>query len=102
MYLEIRIDDLMAFVTDAVDAGVQAYIRETEPQSDSLNKAAAKKYVKKLGFAPYEIDKWVQEGLLHPVKAGDAQNSALRFSLAEIKKVISTLKLKKLINTQNN
>lgn len=96
--ITIEMKDLLAFVTQAVDAGVQSYIRSVEPSSDRINQADAKRYVKKMGFQPVMLRKWSDAHLITPVKVGDRQNSTVLYSLAEIKKVISTLKLKQMCN----
>lgn len=96
--MNIELKDLLAFVTQAVDAGVQTYIRSIEPASDRINQADAKKYVKKMGFQPVMLRKWSDARLLTPVKIGERQNSPVLYSLAEIKTVISSLKLKSMCN----
>lgn len=98
--MDIEIGDLLAFVTHAVDAGVQTYMRSVEPSADRITQADAKRFVKKMGFQPVMIRKWSDARLLTPVKTGDAQNAKVTYSLAEIKKVISSLKLKQMCNNQ--
>lgn len=96
--MNIELGDLLAFVTQAVDAGVQTYMRSVEPSADRINQADAKRFVKKMGFQPVMLRKWSDAHLLTPVKAGEAQNAPVMYSLAEIKKVISSLRLKQICN----
>ncbi|MCM1079576.1 MAG: hypothetical protein NC344_07755 [Bacteroidales bacterium] len=96
--MNITLDNLLRFVTQAVDAGVQQYIKSTEPAQDKIKQADAKRYIAKLGYQPSMLNKWVDANLLTPVKTGEAQNSAVWYSLADIKNVISTLKLKTICN----
>lgn len=96
--MNIELKDLLAFVTLAVDAGVQSYIRSVEPSSDRINQADAKKYIAKMGFQPVMLRKWSDAHLLTPVKVGERQNAPVVYSLAEIKTVISSLKLKSMCN----
>lgn len=88
----------MQFVSTAVDAGVQAYIKSVEPSQDRIKQADAKRYIAKLGFQPVMLIKWADAHLLTPVKVGEAQNSAVWYSLAEIKNVITSIQLKKICN----
>ena len=96
--MNIELKDLLAFVTLAVDAGVQSYIRSVEPSSDRINQADAKKYIARLGFKPVMLRKWSDAHLLTPMKLGERQNAPVIYSLAEIKAVISSVKLKTLCN----
>ncbi len=96
--MNIEMKDLFAFVAMAVDAGVQSYMRSVEPSSDCINQADAKKFVKKMGFQPVMLSKWSAARLITPVKVGERQNAPVMYSLAEIKKVISSLKLKNITN----
>ena len=96
--MNIELKDLLAFVTQAVDAGVQSYIRSVEPSSDRINQADAKKYIARLGFQPVMLRKWSDAHLLTPTKLGEWQNAPVIYSLAEIKAVISSVKLKTLCN----
>ena len=96
--MNISLQALMQFVSTAVDAGVQAYIKSVEPSQDRIKQADAKRYIAKLGFQPVMLSKWADAHLLTPVKVGEAQNSAVWYSLAEIKNVITSIQLKKICN----
>lgn len=96
--MNIEMKDLLQFVTLAVDAGVQSYMRSVEPLQDRIKLSEAKRYVSKLGFQPVMIRKWTDAQLLTPIKSGDRQNATVFYSLAEIKKLISSLRLKSITN----
>ena len=96
--MNIEMKDLLAFVTLAVDAGVQSYMRSVEPAQDRIKQSEAKRYVSRLGFQPVMLRKWTDAHLLTPIKAGDSQNASVFYSLAEIKKLISSLELKNITN----
>ena len=89
---------MLRFVELAVDAGVQRYCRSIEPEDDRVNQAYAKKYIARLGYRPVMLRRWVDNRLLTPVKVGDKQNSPVYYSLADIKTLLTTLKLKELTN----
>lgn len=96
--MNIELKDLLSFVTMAVDAGVQSYKKSVEPASDRVNQAGAKSYIKKMGFQPVMLQKWVDAHLLTPIKVGERQNAPVYYSMAEIKNVISSVKLKSMCN----
>lgn len=96
--MNIEIRDLLDFVTCAVDAGVQSYIKSIEPDQDYIKQGEAKRYIAKLGYKPAMLQRWVNARLLTPVKTGEAQNAVVLYSLSDIKTLISTLRLKHITN----
>lgn len=99
--MNIPLESLHEFVASAIDAGVQKYIRSIEPSADRIKQADAKRYISRMGFKPSMLGRWVDARLLTPVKVGDNQNAAVWYSLAEIKKVICTIKLKSINNEED-
>lgn len=83
---------------EAVDAGVQSYIKSIEPTADYIKQSEAKRFIAKLGYKPVMLQHWVNKHLLTPVKTGEAQNAIVLYSLSEIKTLISTLRLKDITN----
>ena len=101
MYMEISLDQLLQFTTMAVNAGVQAYIRQTDPETDRIKQSEARRYISKMGFRPSMLRKWVDVVLLKVVKTSEQQNAAVWYSLAEIKNLISSIRLKEMCNNQD-
>lgn len=100
--MDIELKDLLSLVSEAVDAGVQSYVRSCDPQSDYVKQSEAKRYLQRLGFRPAQLQRWVDGGLLVPVKTGDAQNASVIYSLADIKTLISSIRLKRLTNQSDH
>ena len=100
--MDIELKDLLALMTDAVDAGVQQYVRSCDPQSDFIKQGEAKRYISRLGFRPAMLQRWVDSGLLTPVKTGDAQNASVIYSLADIKALVSSIRLKAVTNKSDH
>lgn len=96
--MNISLRDLMKLMSDAVDAGVQSYIKSLEPSRDYIKQGEAKRYIAKLGYKPSMLQRWVNDHLLTPIKTGDAQNAVVLYSLSDIKTLISTLRLKDITN----
>ena len=94
--MNIEMKDLLDFVTQAVDAGVQQYIRTIEPEQDIIKQSEAKRYIAKLGYRPAMLQRWVNARLLTPVKTSDSQNGSVVYSLTDIKTLISALRLKQM------
>lgn len=102
MYLEISLQQLLEWTKQAVEAGVQAYIKHTEPLSDRIKQADAKRYIAKMGYQPAMLQKWVDAGLITRVKTSEKQNASVWYSLADIKNVISSYRLKEMCNNQDS
>ena len=102
MYMEITLQQLLDWTRQVVEAGVQTYIKHTEPFSDRIKQADAKRYIARMGYQPVMLRKWVDAGLITKVKTSEKQNAAAWYSLADIKNLISSLKLKELCNNQYN
>lgn len=100
--MEIELKDLLSLVTDAVDAGVQKYMRSCDPQADYVKQGEAKRYLQRLGFKAAMLQRWVDGGLLTPVKTGDAQNASVIYSLADIKALVSSIRLKTITNKSDH
>lgn len=96
--MNIELKELLGLVSDAVDAGVQSYVRSIDPQSDYVKQGEAKRYLQRLGIRPVMLQRWVDKKLLTPVKTGDAQNASVLYSLADIKTLISSIRLKDIAN----
>ena len=100
--MEIELKDLLGLVTDAVDAGVQKYVKSCDPQADHIKQGEAKRYLQRLGFKAAMLQRWVDGGLLTPVKTGDAQNASVIYSLADIKTLVSSIRLKTITNKSDH
>lgn len=100
--MEIELKDLLSLMTDAVDAGVQQYVRSCDPGADYIKQGEAKRYLRKLGFKAAMLQRWVDGGLLTPVKTGDAQNASVLYSLADIKALVSSIRLKGMTNKSDH
>ena len=98
----MTLQELKAFTSQAVEAGVQAYIKHIEPERDRIKQAEAKRYIAKLGYQPVMLRKWTEAKLLTKQKSGTQQSATAWYSLAEIKGLLSTLRLKEICNNQNN
>ncbi|MBQ4196550.1 MAG: hypothetical protein II659_01715 [Bacteroidales bacterium] len=84
-------NQLRNIISASADIGVQRYIKTMEPESDRIKQEEAKRYLEKMGYQPIMLKKWRKDNLLVPVKMGDARNSAVWYSLTDIKELIFTL-----------
>lgn len=96
--MNIELNDLFALISEAVDTGVQKYLHSIDPAADYIKQAEAKRYISRLGYRPAMLQKWVNARLITPIKTGSAQNAGVLYSLAELKALISSLRLKGIAN----
>lgn len=96
--IKVSLQDLQQLISYAVDAGIQKYEQGRNPQGDRIRKGEAEKFVMRCGFQPVMLQKWTDARLLTSVKAGERQNAPTFYSLAEIKGVIASIKLKSMCN----
>ena len=89
--MKISLNQLRNIISASADIGVQRYIKTMEPESDRIKQEEAKRYLEKMGYQPIMLKKWRKDNLLVPVKMGDARNSAVWYSLTDIKELIFTL-----------
>ena len=75
--MDIELKDLLSLVSDAADAGVQKYVRSCDPGADYIKQGEAKRYLQKLGFKAAILQRWVDGGLLTPVKTGDEKSKVV-------------------------
>ena len=100
--MNIELKDLLSLVTDAVDAGVQKYVRSCDPNADFIKQGEAKRYLQRLGVKAAMLQRWTDSGLLTPVKTSDAQNASVLYSMADIKALVSSIRLKAMTNKSDH
>lgn len=98
--MNITLQDFQRLATIVVDAGIQGYLRDREPQTDRIKQSDAKRYLMKKGLKATALKQWVEAGLLTPIKRGDARNAAVWYSLTEIKETLLAVELKKINNEE--
>lgn len=88
--------DMEKVLEHAMAYAVQDTLRSSTLEEDLIRQAQARRYLRRLGKKASLLERWTKEGLLHPVKRGEARNSPKLFSLSEIKKVMTMLQLSRL------
>ena len=95
--MKISLNQLRNIISASADIGVQRYIKTMEPESDRIKQEETKRYLEKMGYQPVMLKKWCRDNLLVPVKMGDSRNSAVWYSLTDIKELIFSLQTHALI-----
>ena len=95
MAIDLDHDQLFRLISDAVNAGIHAYLREIRPQTDNICKSEARRYVQRRGFRPRCIDTWLEHGLITASRTKAARNAPVLFSLDELNKVMMTVRAKR-------
>lgn len=98
--MNIPLQSLNLFVAQAIDAGIERYRRSLDPTADRIKQSEARRYLASQGLPPSMLQKWVQARLVKPVKTGATKNSAVWYSLADLKQAMATVTLKQ-INNEN-
>lgn len=87
---------MMGMFQQAGAYALQLHEREREPKKDRLSQRAAGRYITEQGYDSSMLRKWTDAGLLTPVRSGDAPNSPLLYSKADIMAVIASEKLRRI------
>ena len=90
--------DIGGIIADFVRVGYNAAVKDYDPPQDRLRQSEGKKWLKfrKIDFKTFkELEK---QGLIHARK-GDAVNSPLYYSKKEIHEAFATMRLNRLIIT---
>ena len=90
--------DIGGIIADFVRVGYNAAVKDYDPPQDRLRQAEVRKWLKfrKIDFkAFHELEK---QGLIHARK-GAAVNSPLYYSKVEIQKAFATMRLNRLMTT---
>lgn len=90
--------DIGGIVADFMHVGYNAAVKDYDPPQDKLRQSEVKKWLKfrKIDFKTFqELEK---QGLIHARKGG-AVNSPLYYSKAEIQGAFATMRLNRLIIT---
>lgn len=95
--ITLSLFQLEDIISRSVDCGIQQYIKSLDPLKDRLTRAEARKYVARLGHSAAQMKNWEAQGLLRGVKSGASKNSPVYYSAAEIKKIVLTTQIKKIV-----
>ena len=96
--MNIAINELGGIIADFVRVGYNSAVADYDPPQDKLRLSEVKKWIKfrKIEFKTFqELEK---KGLIHARKGG-AANSPLYYSKAEIQKAFATMRLNRLMTT---
>lgn len=96
----LTISELGGIIADFVRVGYNAAVADYDPPQDNLRLSEVKKWLKfrKIDFKTFqELEK---QGLIHARK-GDAVNSPLYYSKKEIHEAFATMRLNRLIITND-
>ena len=96
--MDLTMEELGGIIADFVRVGYNAAVADYDPPQDNLRLSEVKKWLKfrKVDFKTFqELEK---QGLIHARK-GAAVNSPLYYSKTEIQKAFATMRLNRLIIT---
>lgn len=90
--------DIGGIIADFVRVGYNAAVKDYDPPQDKLRQSEVKKWLKFRNIDFKTFQELEKKGLIHARK-GAAANSPLYYSKVEIQKAFATMRLNKLIIT---
>ena len=102
MKIVIEFSKLNRLLSDYVQIGYMGAVKAYEPAQDLIRQTEAEKWLKMTYADKGLFKKLVKNGTIKPWRHGTAKNSPLYYSKEEIKRVLSAVKVLKIINDYNN
>lgn len=95
--MEVRMDfeTMKSIVSRSVFLGMMEYRKLITPDEDKVRKNEAERFVRRQGYQPSDLERWVADGYVHRRKQGDAQNSPVIYSILEILRHINAVEMQK-------
>jgi hypothetical protein len=90
--------DIGGIIADFVRVGYNAAVKDYDPHQDKLRQSEVKKWLKFRNIDFKTFQELEKKGLIHARKGG-AVNSPLYYSKAEIQKAFATMRLNRLMTT---
>ena len=90
--------DIGGIIADFVRVGYNAAVKDYDPPQDKLRQAEVKKWLKFRKIEVKTFQELEKQGLIHARK-GAAATSPLYYSKAEIQKAVATMRLNRLMTT---
>jgi hypothetical protein len=94
----MNIVDIGGIIADFVRVGYNAAVKDYDPPQDKLRQSEVKKWLKFRNIDFKTFQELEKKGLIHARKGG-AVNSPLYYSKAEIQKAFATMRLNRLMTT---
>lgn len=93
MTIPVDIEELQELLSRVAEMAVATYIREQAPAKDRISQREAYRL-----FGEVRLKRWVDQCLITPVREGDARNAKRFYSMAELKTLEASEKMKPMIN----
>ena len=94
--MNIAINELGGIIADFVRVGYNSAVADYDPPQDKLRLSEVKKWLHFRHIDIQAFHKLVDIGVIHAHKHGDAPNSPLYYSKAEIQKAFATMRVNRL------
>lgn len=95
----IDLTEIGSIISDFVRVGYNAAVADYDPPQDKLRLSEVKKWLKFRRIEFKVFQSLVDKGLIHSRRSGSAANSPLYYSKTEIQKALATMRLNRLIIT---
>ena len=95
----IDLTEIGSIISDFVHVGYNAAVADYDPPQDQLRLSEVKKWLKFRRIEFKVFQSLVDKGLIHSRRSGSAANSPLYYSKKEIQEAFATMRLNRLIIT---
>lgn len=100
IYMGISLKQMFEWHRQSSEAAIAEYFRHTDPQSDRVSLAEARRMLKNRGIPQVMLARWTDAGIIEPSRSGTGRNAAVWYSKSDILEVIASATLKKICNDQ--
>lgn len=97
--MNLTMEELGGIIADFVQIGYNKAVKDYDPPQDRLRLSEVKKWLKFRRIEFKTFQSLVDKGLIHSRRSGSAANSPLYYSKTEIQKALATMRLNRLIIT---
>lgn len=81
--------EMCDIMSQYVELGFMQAVKAYEPTQDELRQSELKGWMKMNRVDARKMKAWIEQGLVRPYRKGEAQNSPLYYSKAEIKEAMA-------------
>lgn len=93
MTIPVDIEELQELLSRVAELAVATYIREQAPAKDRISQNKAYKM-----FGESRVKGWVERGQILPIRDGHARTSTRYYSMADLKTLEASEKMRPMIN----
>lgn len=95
--MNVTMSELGGIIADFVRVGYNSAVADYDPPQDRMKQSEIRKWLKFRHIEFTTFQRLEEKGLIHRRRLGSAKNSPLYYSKAEIQKALATMRMNRLI-----